>query len=188
MAYPNNLAQILILMGYEHETNFEVRDDLDGNGPYFDSWAHADPQPTENDVNTFWSSHQSHPQRLVEYKTIAKYSVDSAAERARLRYITNGAGQALVYQKKEEEARAYVTAGYPADTSTYPFVEAEINATGKTKEAAADDIVAQADAWITTGASIEEQRLAGKKAVDDAVDTAGVDTAKDAAVALLDAI
>ena len=188
MAYPNDLGTILIKMGYEIDTNFVVQDDLDGNGPYFTFWSHTDPQPTEGDVNTFWSAYQVDPQRLVEYKAKGRYDVDYAAEMARLRYITNGAGQALVYQKKEEEARAYVVAGYPADTSSYPFVTAEINATGKTKEDAADDIVAQADAWIATGANIEEERLAGKKAVDDAVDTAGVDSARDAAITAIDAI
>ena len=175
-------------MGYELDTNFEVQDDMDGNGPYFVFWSHADPQPTENDINTFWSAYQVDPERLVEYKAQARYDVDYAAEMARLRYITNGAGQALVYERKEEEARAFVTAGYPADTSPYPFITAEINATGKSKEDAADDIITKADAWIVVGANIEEQRITGKAAVDAAVDNTGVDSARATAIATLDAI
>lgn len=121
-------------------------------------------------------------------KTVAKNSVDAAAERARLRYITSGSGQALVYQEKGEQASAYVTAGYPADTTGYPFIEAEINATGKTKEAAADDILTQRTAWISLGATIEQERLSGKKSIDDATDKAGIDTALSTALSTIDAI
>lgn len=118
----------------------------------------------------------------------AKSLIDMQAEQARLRYVTGGAGQAMAYQEKADEASDYVAAGYPVDLSSYPFIQAEINATGKTKEAAADDILTQRSAWITVGASIEEERLGGKKAVDDAVDQGGIDTARDAALAALEAI
>jgi len=125
---------------------------------------------------------------LPSIRLIARAIIDIAAERARHRHITPGSGQAMVYLKKGEETDAYILAGYPADTTGYPFVEAEINATGKTKENAADDIITQRDAWVVLGASIEEQRLGGKKAVDDAADEAAVDTARDAAIVALDAI
>jgi len=125
---------------------------------------------------------------LTSLKKAARYKIDQSAEHARLRYITNGAGQALVYQKKEDEARAYVLAGYPADTSNYPFVEAEMNATGKSKEAAADDIIIKADAWVVVGANIEEERLSGKAAVDVATIVADIETARGTAIAALDAI
>ena len=51
MAYPNDLPQVLVYMGYDHLTDFEVGDLLDGNGPYFISWNHGDSQPTEQEAN-----------------------------------------------------------------------------------------------------------------------------------------
>ena len=66
--------------------------------------------------------------------------------------------------------------------TTYPFIQAEVNATGKTNEQAADDIVAAKSAWISTAASIEQERLGGKKAVEDASTIAEVSIARDAAV------
>lgn len=188
MAYPVNLGQILAFMGYKSLVDFEVVDMLDGNGPTIAEWNHADPQPTESDVTTFYAAYESSPDRLNEYKALARYKVDQAAEYARLRYITNGAGQAMVYQLKGAEAEAYITAGYPVDTSSYPFIQAEMNATGKTKEQAADDIITQRNAWVALGASIEQQRLAGKGAVDAAIDEVGVDSARDTAVTILDGI
>ena len=125
---------------------------------------------------------------LTQYKLYNRYLIDKSAEVARLRYITDGAGQASVYQEKSKEADAYILAGYPADLSTWPFIQAEVNATGLSNTAAADAIVAQRDAWIVLGASIEEARLSGKNAVDAASDETGIDAARDAAIAALDAI
>ncbi len=125
---------------------------------------------------------------LDDVKTIAKGEVDGEAERTRLRYITNGAGQAMAYQEKSEEAADYIAAGYPADLTGYPFMQAEINATSKTKEVDADDIISQKAAWVAIGASIEEERLGGKKNIEDAVDESGVDSAKDSAITALEAL
>jgi len=186
MAYPYNLGDIMIMMGYQ-PSDFEIKDDQDGNGPYFVSFS-GSPIPTEADINTFYTNYLAHPDRLVEYKTKAKEAIDYMAEVVRLKYVTPGSAQAMTYQEKGEEAADYVAASYPADLSSYPFIQAEINATGKTKEAAADDILAQKAAWIAVGASIEEERLSGKKAVDDATDESAVDTAKDAAITALGAI
>lgn len=125
---------------------------------------------------------------LNDAKTDGKLTIDGAAGRARSRYITTAPGQEMTYLEKADQAADYVTAGYPADTSNYPFIQAEMNATGKSKEDAADDILTQKSAWITVGVQIEEHRLGGKGAVDAAIDLAGVDSAVAAAVALLDAV
>lgn len=92
----------------------------------------------------------------------------------------------MVYQEKGDEAADYVANGYPADLASYPFIQAEVNATGKTATQAADDILAQKSAWIMLGAATEEARLSGKVAVDAATDEAGVDAARDAAVVALE--
>ena len=194
MAYLNNLADILIYMGYEVGTDFSITDNQDGNGPIIEVWNHVDSEPTEGDVSTFWSNYQADPARLDEKKVAAKLKVDSAAEKARLRFITNGSGQAMVYQEKADEAADFIANSYPAPTGSpptyvgYPFIQAEINATGKTKEQAADDIIAQRTAWVATGAQIEEERLGGKSAIDSASDETGVNSARDSAITNLDAI
>ena len=128
------------------------------------------------------------PADLTPSKRYARYKVDSAAEEARLRYVTDGAAQAMTYQLKGDEAAAYVTAGYPVDLTAYPFIQAEMTSTGKTKEQAADDIVSQRSAWVTLAVAIEETRLTGKTAVDAAVDEAGVDAARAAAITSLNEI
>ena len=44
---------------------------------------------------------------------------------ARARYITIAPGQDATYAAKYADAAAYAAAGYPADTSNYPWIEAE---------------------------------------------------------------
>ncbi len=125
---------------------------------------------------------------LEEARAAGKVEIDDAAGAARGRYITVAPGQEMTYLEKSEQAADYVTAGYPADTSNYPFIQAEMNATGLSKEDAADGILAQKSAWISVGVLIEEHRLGGKANIDAATDLAGVDSAVSAAVALLDAV
>ncbi len=188
MAYPFNLGEILSYMGYEDGTDFVVVDLLDGNGPTIETWNHGDTQPSETDVTNFYASYQASPDRLTEKKTRAKLRIDQAAERARLRHVTDGAAQAMVYLQKGNEADAFITAGYPADLTGYPFIQAEMNASGQTKEQAADAIKTKRDAWVTLGANIEEERLGGKKNVENATDESGVNSARDAAILALDGI
>lgn len=125
---------------------------------------------------------------LNTHKDIARDQIDQVAEMVRLKYITGGAGQAMAYQEKGEEAADYVAANYPADLSGYPWMQAEVNATGKTASQAADDILAQKAAWISIGAQIEQQRLYGKEEVSNATTVNDVITAKDTAVAALELI
>ena len=96
----------------------------------------------------------------------------------------------MVYQEKAEEAADYVAAGYPTigSPNEYPFVHADSIAFGITHQAAADAIVAQKAVWVSVGAQIEQERLGGKKAIDDASDEDGVNAARDAAVTALEAI
>lgn len=123
---------------------------------------------------------------LDDKKTNAKSIVDQTAERIRSKYITPGAGQTLVYQEKSDEATDYITAGYPVDLTSYPFIQAEVNATGKTKEQAADDIIAAKATTIAALVSIEEERLSGKRNIDDVVDESGINSICDAAITALE--
>ena len=113
---------------------------------------------------------------LDDYKLNARIQIDGESELTRLRFITNGAGQAMAYQEKADEATDYVVAGYPADLTSYPFIQAEVNATGKNATQAADDILATRSAWIAVSAAIEEIRLGAKKQVNEAANTGEIDT------------
>lgn len=128
------------------------------------------------------------PIDIPSVQVAAKNKIDIAAERARQRHITPGDGQSMTYRIKAEEARAYKDAGYPADMTEYPFVDAEAAATGETATATADAVIAQEDAWKAIGASIEGARLGGKKDVDDAADVSSIESVRDSAIAVLDAI
>lgn len=123
---------------------------------------------------------------LDDVKLRAKSEIDTAAERVRLKYVTNGSGQALTYQEKAKQSDAFKAAGYtPTDGTGFPFVQAEAVATGVTAQDAADFIIATRDQWVLKGSDIEEERTRGKKNVTDAADTAAVEAAKDNAISAL---
>lgn len=122
---------------------------------------------------------------LADVQQGARIEIDGYAEAARMRFLTNGAGQAMTYQEKSEQAADYVAAGYPADTSSYPFVQAEIEATGKTKEQAADDILTKKSEWIAVGSLIEKHRIGGKVQIDAATTPEEVQQIVDDLAALL---
>lgn len=126
---------------------------------------------------------------LADVQAAAFADIDDAAGRARARYITAVPGQDGTYLLKQTDATNYKAAGYPADTTGYPWVAAEAAATGATPKAVADNILATAQLWVDVlGPQIEQQRIVGKTQVRAATDVAGVRTARDAAVSALDAI
>lgn len=125
---------------------------------------------------------------LSMLKNMAKGAIDDAAEIARARYATKNALQSMVYMEKAAQAQKYIDAGYPLDLFNYPFIQAEMDATGKTKEEAADAIIAARDAWVMIGAQVERHRLGGKKSVDDALDETQVNDAVSTTLSLLESI
>ena len=115
--------------------------------------------------------------RLIDAIAGALAEIDAAAERARLRYITPGAGQAQTYQMKLEQAQAYQIAGAPEDASPWPFIAGEATALAVTPATAAALIIATRDAWVTVGAAIERVRMGGKLAAREAMTVTEVNTA-----------
>jgi len=104
---------------------------------------------------------------LAEIKARLKAEVDAAAETERLKYITPGAGQAMTYQQKVEEARAFKAAGDP-QASDYPILASEIDITAETLAEVADVVLAAYAQWQQIGAVIESIRLGGKRDIDAA--------------------
>ena len=108
--------------------------------------------------------------------------VDVAAGEARARYITIAPGQDIVYELKRVQATAYKAAGYPADMTNYPLIEAEQLARGGTAQDAADFILSKSAAWQQLAASIELLRQGAK--VNMAADTTSVDIESEAIAAI----
>lgn len=98
---------------------------------------------------------------LSTLRARAVAAIDTAAERARSRYLTPGAGQAMTYQRKEAEARAFL-ADAGAETM---FLSAEAPARAMSVAALAAEVVAQADAWAEVGSAIEALRMGAKAQV-----------------------
>ena len=128
----------------------------------------------------FEARHAPPPPSLEEMKASAKASIDSQAEARRLRHITPGAGQAMVYLEKRREAEAALAAlegagGQPVDPADYPLLAVELGVDGFDLQDTADLVIATAAAWTQIAAAIEGTRLGAKRAVDDAATPAEVD-------------
>lgn len=108
---------------------------------------------------------------LTSLKTALKQAIDAAAERERMRYITGGAGQAMTYARKVEQARA-VQADADPQPADYPLLAASIGIDGVDIQAVAATILGLDAAWEQIGAAIEAVRLSAKRAVDLASDAA----------------
>jgi len=152
-------------------TNLDIDMVDDGNGNFA--------YPPEPDIT---------PEQIQEAKNNSYNSIDTIAERTRLRFITGGAGQSMTYQLKGSEADAYAAAGYPADLTDYPFIQAESTATGASPTDAANNIIAQRDAWLVVGVNIEEIRISGKVSVTNATTMEEINLAVTTAKNLFDAM
>lgn len=111
---------------------------------------------------------------LTAIKAAAVTLVCNQAESVRDQFLTPGSGQALTYQRKEAEARSW-TAGAP-DTQ-FPFLAAEAAATGTTVADLAIIVIAQADAWIYVGSTIEALRRGALVAIDAATTIGEIEAA-----------
>ncbi|QGA56148.1 hypothetical protein [Brucella sp. 2280] len=123
---------------------------------------------------------QAHPLSLDQIKMDIKYTIDSAAEGERLKYITPGAGQAMTYSQKVVEAQAFKVASDP-QAADYPILSSEVGITAATLAEVADVVIAAFRQWQQIGAVIEGIRLGAKRDVEAATDEA-------AARAIVDAI
>lgn len=106
---------------------------------------------------------------LVSLKQSLKAAIDAAAETERLRYMTGGAGQAMTYARKVEQAKAAIDDADP-QPGDYPLLDASVGIDGTDVVSVAAGIVAMDAAWEQVGAAIETVRLSSKRAVDLAED------------------
>jgi hypothetical protein len=136
-------------------------------------WQEIDPaQPTAPYVVAGWQYVDGafQPADLEAFKTEGAARVNAAAEAARARFLTQGQGQAMTYEAKAAEARAYLAAllgGTPVDED-YPFLKAEAEATGQAIGDLAGEVSQTSDAWTATGATIEGLRKGALLAITNA--------------------
>ncbi|MGY3171597.1 hypothetical protein ACVWYU_000971 [Pseudomonas sp. TE12234] len=107
---------------------------------------------------------------------VATQQIDQAADVAR-RAVLGDSLRALEYEHAAVEARGFAAGGYAGDMP--PSVQAWADAAELEPKAAADSIIAEAEAWQTALYAIRAARLKGKQRVLKA-------TSHDAAEALAD--
>lgn len=111
---------------------------------------------------------------IAEQKQEFLLQIDELAGEKRLQYITDGAGQEVTYTAKLADAQAYILAGYPADVTSYHWIDAEATATNNTPTNVADFIVYTAHAWAEVGSKIEGARQAAKIGVNNATTVSAI--------------
>lgn len=113
---------------------------------------------------------------LDDVKARAATQIDAAAEREREKYITPGAGQALVYEAKRTEVARWHNAGDPAepDAALYPWAADRADRLDVSIAEVLSVWAAQSAAWAAVGIAIERAREAAKEAVTAVEDAAAV--------------
>lgn len=106
-------------------------------------------------------------------------SIDSVADAARLA-IAGDPLRVVEYERAAAEAKAYQDAGYTG--TVQPTVQSWAEAKGWTGKQAADDILAEADAWNTALYGLRDMRLKGKEAVRQADSVAAAQAAADTVI------
>jgi hypothetical protein len=118
---------------------------------------------------------------LAAVKAQLKAVVDAAAERERMKYLTAGEGQALVYEAKRTEVARWHSLGDPLNpvAELYPWAAGR----AATFDVSIHDVLlewaGQVDAWTAIGIAIEAVRESAKAAVDAAEDEAAARAAVD---------
>jgi hypothetical protein len=97
-----------------------------------------------------------------DYKTSTMVQIDLEAERARLQFITPGAGMAAVYLAKYDEARSAMADSAPTPEK-YPILAASIGSDdGQTLEEVCATVIAVQQQWRYVAGAIEGIRLRAK--------------------------
>lgn len=149
---------------------------------YGEDWSFV--RELEADEDPSWMVWDASAEQLVAglaaLEKLLHERIDAQAGAVRLRFISDSPGQALTYQRKEAEARAWV-ADPETPMASLPFLAAEVAATEADAAACAATIIAAADAWAQVGSTIEGCRIAAKRAVSAATNASDM-----AAAAIVD--
>lgn len=118
---------------------------------------------------------------IEDYRSMGKAYVDGLAEGARAKYITLGAGQAMTYLQKAQEAKTYLETSDPVD-SNFPLLSAEVGVTGNNVLSVATVVNDAFTQWQQIGGAIEAVRLSAKAAIATAADKEAIQSIIDGAV------
>jgi len=119
---------------------------------------------------------------LDRVRTIYRNRVEEDAERVRLRYITPGAGMAMTYTEKHQQAQAVEVLGEAAAnaltpeqrTAQFPTLAASVGIEAPTLWGCALLVIQKYEQFAQLSGAIERTRLLAKKAISDASDPAAV--------------
>lgn len=115
---------------------------------------------------------------LASAKNEALVVIDAVAEQQRLKYITGGSGQAMVYLRKEQEAKEFLADENP-NSEKYPHIYGSVGTTdGSTAQAVAETYLNNAKIWTHISARIETSRRQAKDAVMEATTLQQVSNAR----------
>jgi len=125
---------------------------------------------------------------LTTVKAHLKTRVDDDAERTRLKYITPGAGMAMTYTEKHNQACAVYDLGEAAANALteaerndqFPTLSASVGIEALTLYGCALLVKGRYEAFADLSAVIERTRLQGKKNISDASDAASAQAAYEA--------
>ena len=125
---------------------------------------------------------------LDEIKDALKLRVDDDAERIRMRHLTPGAGMAMTYAEKRDQANAVHSIGEASANALteaeriaqFPTLAASVGLEAPTLWACALLVIAKSEAWADLSNVIERTRLLGKKAISDASDAVSARAAYEA--------
>lgn len=128
------------------------------------------------------------PPAVAEVKATLTARIDVDAERARLLFITPGAGMAMTYQEKFAQAQAVHSMGETdanAMNATereeqFPTLSASVGIEAPTLWECAQLVLQKYAEFAQLSLVIERTRLSAKKAISDASDAAGVRAAYEA--------
>ncbi|TCS62598.1 hypothetical protein [Varunaivibrio sulfuroxidans] len=125
------------------------------------------------------------PPALADVRTTSLAAIDVAAETARRKHITPGAGQAMSYRGKAAEATNCLTtytAAAPPPIGAYPLLDSEVGITPNADGTATTDayqiaviVDAARRAWVTAEAAINKVRAQAKADVKAAATVAAID-------------
>lgn len=131
---------------------------------------------------------------LDKAKRQAKGDVDTAVAMFRLKYITSIPGQDATYARKEKAAQEWTAEATPdINDPKYRYLKAENSARGRagvseTPDETAGFLLAVAGGWDAINAAAEEERIAGKMAIDNATTEGGVLSALNDALSAIEAL
>lgn len=108
-------------------------------------------------------------QNLATRKQATIQRIDADVDRV---YAEVLGGRAIEYQRAEREALEYQAAGFTGDAP--PFVASWASAAAISLQAAAENILAQANAWNEAASAIRASRLAAKQQVLASANAAAV--------------